>query len=105
MSRGKYLSLEEARESGDFKRFCEEHPAEADRERFLKRLLSKRISGISRPWNFPPAPEKGSGRCHFHEVSGSRLWIGGCARSSDPRLRPHQGTNASRGGAKCHGSL
>lgn len=38
MSRGKYLSLEEARESGDFKRFCEEHPAEADRERFLKLL-------------------------------------------------------------------
>ena len=35
MSRGKYLSLEEARESGDFQRFCEEHPAEADRERFL----------------------------------------------------------------------
>ena len=38
MSRGKYLSLEEARESGDFQRFCEEHPAEADRERFLKLL-------------------------------------------------------------------
>lgn len=38
MSRGKYLSLEEARESGDFKRFCEEHPAEADRARFLKLL-------------------------------------------------------------------
>lgn len=38
MSRGKYLSLEEARESGDFKRFCDQHPSEADRERFLKLL-------------------------------------------------------------------
>lgn len=38
MSRGKFLSLEEARQSGDFKRFCKEHPAEADRARFLKLL-------------------------------------------------------------------
>lgn len=38
MSRGKYLSLEEARESGDFKRFCEQHPSEAERARFLKLL-------------------------------------------------------------------
>ena len=38
MSRGKYLSLEEARQSGDFKRFCKEHPSEAERARFLKLL-------------------------------------------------------------------
>ena len=38
MSRGKFLSLEEARQSGDFKRFCKEHPSEAERERFLKLL-------------------------------------------------------------------
>lgn len=35
MSRGKYLSLEEARETGAFKQFCKEHPSEADRDRFL----------------------------------------------------------------------
>jgi hypothetical protein len=38
MSRGKFLSLEEARQSGDFKRFCAEHPEKADRDRFLKLL-------------------------------------------------------------------
>lgn len=38
MSRGKFLSLEEARQSGEFKRFCEEHPSEADRKRFLALL-------------------------------------------------------------------
>lgn len=45
MSRGKFLSLEEARESGDFKRFCAEHPLEADRKRFLK-LLSAMSQGV-----------------------------------------------------------
>ena len=45
MSRGKFLSLEEARQSGDFKQFCAEHPEKADRERFLK-LLSAMSQGI-----------------------------------------------------------
>ena len=45
MSRGKYLSLEEARQSGDFKQFCKEHPLEADRARFLK-LLSAMSQGV-----------------------------------------------------------
>lgn len=40
MSRGRFLSLEEARQSGDFKRFCAEHPEKADRERFLKLLTA-----------------------------------------------------------------
>ncbi len=39
MSRGKYLSLEEARQSGAFKRFCAEHRSKAERERFLKLLM------------------------------------------------------------------
>ena len=30
MARGKYLSLEEARRSGQIDRFCKEHPAEGD---------------------------------------------------------------------------
>ncbi len=45
MSRGKFLSLEEARESGDFKQFCKEHPLEADRARFLA-LLTAMSRGV-----------------------------------------------------------
>ena len=45
MSRGKFLSLEEARESGDFKQFCKEHPEPADRQRFLK-LLTAMSQGV-----------------------------------------------------------
>ena len=37
MSRGKYLSLEEARKSGKLKQFAKEHPSQAD-ERFQKLL-------------------------------------------------------------------
>jgi len=40
MSRGKYLSLEEARQTGTFKRFCKEHPSQADRKRFLALLTA-----------------------------------------------------------------
>jgi hypothetical protein len=38
MSRGKYLSLEEARKSGKLEKFAKEHPSEGDRARF-KSLL------------------------------------------------------------------
>jgi hypothetical protein len=34
MSRGKYLSLEEARKTGQIDRFCKEHPASGDEEKF-----------------------------------------------------------------------
>jgi hypothetical protein len=34
MSRGKYLSLEEARKKGQIDRFCEEHPSKGDRNLF-----------------------------------------------------------------------
>jgi hypothetical protein len=40
MSGGKYLSLEEARQSGAFKGFAKGHQSEADRERFLKLLIA-----------------------------------------------------------------
>jgi len=30
MSRGKYLSLEEARKAGQLDRFCKDHPSQAD---------------------------------------------------------------------------
>jgi hypothetical protein len=34
MSRGKYLSLEEARKKGQIDRFCKEHPTTGDRSLF-----------------------------------------------------------------------
>jgi hypothetical protein len=45
MSRGKYLSLEEARKSGKLDRFAKEHPSEGDRKRFdlLLNEMSKTI--------------------------------------------------------------
>jgi hypothetical protein len=45
MSRGKYLSLEEARKTGKLDRFAKEHPSEGDRERFDRLLgeMSKTI--------------------------------------------------------------
>ena len=45
MSRGKYLSLEEARKSGDLDRFAKEHPMDADRDRF-ERLLDAMSQGV-----------------------------------------------------------
>jgi hypothetical protein len=40
MSRGNYLSLEEARKTGKLARFAKEHPSEGDRKRF-ERLLDE----------------------------------------------------------------
>jgi len=45
MSRGKYLSLEEARNSGKLDQFAKEHPSEADRKRF-ERLLEAMAKGV-----------------------------------------------------------
>jgi len=44
MSRGKYLSLEEARKKGLLDRFAKEHPTETDVARF-ERLLKAMASG------------------------------------------------------------
>ncbi|WP_375206736.1 hypothetical protein [Hyphococcus sp.] len=44
MSRGKHLSLEEARKQGLLDQFAKEHPNEADTERF-ERLLKGMESG------------------------------------------------------------
>lgn len=46
MARGKKLSLEEARRTGQMERFWEEHPSEADRERF-EALLDVMSQGVS----------------------------------------------------------
>ncbi len=45
MSRGKYLSLEEARESGKLDRFANEHPSKADRND-SNRLLNAMSQGV-----------------------------------------------------------
>lgn len=44
MSRGKHLSLEEARKKGLLDQFAKEHPNETDAKRF-KRLLDAMASG------------------------------------------------------------
>ena len=45
MSRGKYLSLEEARQNGRLAQFCKEHPTKAERPRFLA-LLDLMSQGV-----------------------------------------------------------
>jgi hypothetical protein len=45
MSRGKYLSLEEARKTGNLDDFAKTHPSEADRDRFT-RLLEAMSQGV-----------------------------------------------------------
>ena len=45
MSRGKYLSLEEARKNKMLPRFAKVHPMEATRDRFL-RLLNAMSQGV-----------------------------------------------------------
>ena len=51
MSRGKYLSLEEARKQGKFRQFAEEHPSIGDWKRF-DRLFEAMAHGE------PPAPKR-----------------------------------------------
>ena len=52
MSRGKYLSLEEARKSGKLKQFAKEHPSKGDGEKF-DRLLDAMV----KPKNSPEADQ------------------------------------------------
>ena len=40
MSRGKFLSLEEARKAGQIDQFCKEHPTEGDGDRFAEMLAA-----------------------------------------------------------------
>lgn len=43
MSRGKHLSLEEARKIGDFVQFAKEHPSKAELSRFTRLLNAMSI--------------------------------------------------------------
>lgn len=52
MSRGKFLSLEEAREQDKLDQFCKEHPSEGDKKAF-DRLLDRMAK--------PKKPAKGPG--------------------------------------------
>ncbi len=56
MSRGKYLSLEEARKKGQLDRFCKEHPATGD-EKFFNDLLGAIAKG--KPEKKPSTKPKG----------------------------------------------
>jgi hypothetical protein len=60
MSRGKYLSLEEARNSGQLDRFCKEHPSEAERERFFRLLDAMAIGALEDKETSPPDRAAGS---------------------------------------------
>lgn len=48
MSRGRHLSLEEARRTGQLDRYAKEHPATGDRDRF-NALLKAMTSGKKPP--------------------------------------------------------
>ena len=59
MSRGKYLSLEEARHAGKLDRFCEEHPTETERDRFAA-LLDLMSQGVLEEAETSP-PDRAAG--------------------------------------------
>jgi hypothetical protein len=60
MSRGKHLSLEEARKTGQLDQFCKEHPSEAERDRF-ERLLEAMAKGVLEDKETsPPDRDEGS---------------------------------------------
>ncbi len=60
MSRGKYLSLEEARNAGQLVQFCKEHPSQAD-ERFAP-LLNAMATGT--PLGQQTSSQDASGDCN-----------------------------------------
>jgi hypothetical protein len=67
MSRGKYLSLEEARRTGQLERFAKEHPSEANRARAeeLKRFI---VRARKRSHSEAPSPTLLK-RCPHVEIS------------------------------------
>jgi len=59
MSRGKYLSLEEARQTGQIERFCKEHPSKADRKRFEALLDAMTKGSATADQTSAPASSEG----------------------------------------------
>lgn len=70
MSRGKHLSLEEARKAGKLDRFAKEHPSKGDRKRF-ERLLNAIVHGEP-PSKKKRANEEASTADHGAGSSGTR---------------------------------
>ena len=60
MSRGKHLSLEEARRNGALDQFCREHPSEADRDRFQRLLDLMSIGALKGEETSKKAPSASS---------------------------------------------
>ena len=69
MSQGKYLSLEEARNSGQLERFAKEHPSEAERERF-ERLLEAMAKGVLEDKETSP-PDRAEGSSETRTRKGT----------------------------------
>jgi hypothetical protein len=65
MSRGKYISLEEARKSGKLDRFAKEHPSEGDRRRF-NRLLAEMSKTKEAAETSPPGSDESSSETQTH---------------------------------------
>ena len=61
MSRGKYLSLEEARKGGKIKQFCKEHPSKGNMDAFdrLFGAMSKGNVGTSVSKKAKPKNQRG----------------------------------------------
>lgn len=66
MSRGKYLSLEEARQTGQLDQFCAEHPTEADRPRFLALLDLMSKGALEEQGTSQPGLSEGSSETRTH---------------------------------------
>ena len=67
MSRGKYLSLEEARQAGKIAQFCKEHPTEAERPRFLALLDLMSQGGLEAEETSQPGLSAGSNETRIRQ--------------------------------------
>jgi hypothetical protein len=80
MSHRKYLSLEEARQPGEFKRFCKEQPSEADRQRFLPLLTVMSQGALEEAGTSKRArAASSSGTKTQTHISTHAFWKRGCA--------------------------
>ena len=69
MSRGKHLSLEEARKTGKLDQFVKEHSSEAERERFF-RLLDAMAKGVLEDKETSPS-DRGEGSSETQTRKGT----------------------------------
>lgn len=99
MSRGKHLSLHEARKSGQLDTFAKEHPATGDADAFEK-VLKAMASGKkpkAKGTSTPAASANSSGtrsRRVRSEGNGDDAWEWSCARESWLSRHPMKPTEA-----------